>query len=371
LAVLEKEDRVAFHQTGRNSGVIHSGLYYKPGSLKARLSTEGSGEMVDFCRDNQVQHEITGKVVVATRENEIPLLTVLYERGVANGVKGLEMIGVERLREIEPHASGLKALWVPGSGIVDYAGVCDALVARIQKLGGVLKTGTELLRAERDSGSWTLHTSRGVIFSDFIVNCGGLQSDRITRRSGFEPPARIIPFRGEYFQLTNEARSLVRNLIYPVPNPLFPFLGPHFTRMIKGGVEAGPNAVLALKREGYRKFDFSFVDTFEILSFPGFWKLALKYGREGLKEVYRSAFKSAFIKELQRLVPAVRNEHLVRGESGIRAQALDLSGSLLDDFKFLEVEGGLHVLNAPSPAATASLSIGRVIAEKVVFPLKF
>jgi L-2-hydroxyglutarate oxidase len=223
------------------------------------------------------------------------------------------------------------------------------------------------MKADRNSGSWTLRTDQGSIFSDYLVNCGGLQSDRITRRSGSKPPARIIPFRGEYYQLTNEARSLVRNLIYPVPNPLFPFLGPHFTRMIQGGIEAGPNAVLALKREGYEKFSFNFVDAFEILSFPGFWKLASRYGREGLKEIYRSIFKGALVKELQRLVPGIQADHLVRGESGIRAQALDLSGSLLDDFKFLEVEGGLHVLNAPSPAATASLSIGRMIAEKVLF----
>ncbi|SRR5665213_21196 len=368
LGILEKEKKIALHQTGHNSGVLHSGLYYKPGSLKARLSVEGRQEMVDFCVDNRIRHEICGKVVVATRENEISLLTELYEKGKANGVKGLEIIGWEKLKEIEPHASGLKALWVPESGIVDYVEVCDALAKKIQKLGGILKTKTELIRAERNSGLWNIQTNSGQIFSEFLVNCGGLQSDRVTRRSGFKPPVRIIPFRGEYYQLAPEAQAFIQNLVYPVPNPLFPFLGAHFTRMIKGGVEAGPNAVLALKREGYQKFSFSFMDTLEIFNFPGFWKLTLKYRQEGLKEIYHSVFKSALVKELQRLVPEIQANHLIQGESGVRAQALDFSGRLLDDFKFLEVERGLHVLNAPSPAATASLSIGRMIADKVIFP---
>jgi L-2-hydroxyglutarate oxidase len=365
LAVLEKESTVAFHQTGRNSGVIHSGIYYKPGSQKARLCVEGNREMVEFCRENGVAHAITGKVVVATEAGEIPALEELLRRGTANGVAGVEMIGPDQLKEWEPHAKGIRALRVPGTGIVDYGSVCEKLTLLIQKRGGTLKTRTEFLGAKREGGLWKVRTSDGEISAGFLVNCGGLQSDRVTRRSGFKPPAKIIPFRGEYYQLSEEARPLVRNLIYPVPNPLFPFLGVHFTRMVGGGVEAGPNAVLAFKREGYHKFSFNFFDALETLAYPGFWKLALRYGGEGLKEIHRSLFKSAFVKALQKLVPEIEARHLVAGESGIRAQALDFSGALLDDFKFLQTDNALHVLNAPSPAATASLPIGREIALKV------
>jgi len=365
LLLIEKESRLALHQTGRNSGVIHSGLYYKPGSLKARLCVEGGREMIEFCRATQVPHEIVGKVVVATRGNELPALEELLIRGKANGVPGLEIIGPERLHEIEPHASGLKALYVPGSGIVDYRTACVKLSEQIEKCGGQVQTGAEFYRATRDGHRWKLLTQIGEITAGFLVNCGGLQSDRITLQSGFQPPTKIIPFRGEYYDLTPEARPLVKNLIYPVPNPLFPFLGVHFTRGIKGEVEAGPNAVLALKREGYHKLSFNLRDAFETLTYPGFWKMAFTFGGEGMKEIYRSLFKRAFVQELQRLVPEIQSRHLVPGQTGVRAQALDFSGLLVDDFKFLETEGALHVLNTPSPAATASLPIGREIAEKI------
>lgn len=366
FALLEKEKSLASHQTGRNSGVIHSGIYYKPGTLKARLCVEGGREMVEFCRENGVAHEITGKVVVATRESEIPQLEELHRRGTANGVPGLELIGPGRLKEIEPHASGIMALRVPGSGIVDYGSVCQKLAGQIQKMGGELKTQTEFLKAKRRGGRWKIETSQEELSAKFLVNCGGLQSDRVTWRSGFKPPSRIIPFRGEYYRLIPEAEPLVKSLIYPVPNPLFPFLGVHFTQMVRGGVEAGPNAVLAFKREGYHKLSFNLWDSLETLAYPGFWKLAFRYGGEGLKEIYRSVFKSAFVKALQRLVPEIQSRHLLTGNAGVRAQALDFSGALVDDFKFVEAEGVLHVLNAPSPAATASLPIGREIAQKVV-----
>jgi L-2-hydroxyglutarate oxidase len=365
LVVLEKEKVIAAHQTGRNSGVLHSGIYYKPGSLKARLCVEGSQEMLAFCRENGVAHEITSKVVVATEEKEVPALEELLRRGTANGVAGLEMVGPERLKELEPHAVGLKALWVPASGIVDYIGVCEKMRAAIEKMGGVLRTATEFKGAQRENGKWAVRTSQGDLQAAYLVNCGGLQSDRVTRKSGAVPPAKIVPFRGEYYQLKSEAWPLVRNLIYPVPNPLFPFLGVHFTRMIAGGVEAGPNAVLALKREGYGKFSFSLWDSLETFLYPGFWKLAWRYGGEGMKEIHRSLSKGAFVRALQKLVPEIEGRHLETGESGIRAQALDLTGALVDDFRFLEAEGALHVLNAPSPAATASLPIGREIAAKV------
>lgn len=365
LLLLEKESELAFHQTGRNSGVIHSGIYYKPGSLKARLCVEGGREMLKFCEENQVPHEVVGKVILATRECEFPALEELLRRGKANGVPGLEIIGRDRLKEIEPHASGLKALHVPGTGIVDYRMVCTRLAEQIQKVGGLLKTHTEFHKATKDGIRWKVQTQSGEISTKFLVNCGGLQSDRLTRQSGFNPPTKIVPFRGEYYNLTPEAEPLVRNLIYPVPNPLFPFLGVHFTREVRGGVEAGPNAVLALKREGYHKFSFNLRDAFETLAYPGFWKLAFNFGGEGMKEIYRSVFKSAFVQELQRLVPEIQSEHLIPGPSGVRAQALDFSGSLVDDFKFLETEDALHVLNTPSPAATASLPIGREIARKI------
>jgi (S)-2-hydroxyglutarate dehydrogenase len=365
LLLLEKEPKVAAHQTGRNSGVIHSGLYYKPGSLKARLCVEGGRELLQFCRERGVETRTTGKVVVATREEEIPRLTELYNRGVANGAQGLQVIGPEQLKEREPHASGVKALWVPGTGIVDYGKVSEALGAQIREEGGVIQTGTRLFSASLKDNRWVLQTTQGEFVTEFLVNCGGLYCDRIARMCGLKPRVKIVPFRGEYYQLTPEAEPLVKTLIYPVPNPLFPFLGVHFTTLIQGGAEAGPNAVLALKREGYRKFDFNVRDVWDTFTFPGFWKMAIRYGGEGFKEIYRSLSKRAFVRELQRLVPEIESRHLVAGGSGVRAQALDVSGSLIDDFHFLEGEKALHVLNAPSPAATASLPIGRMIADKI------
>jgi (S)-2-hydroxyglutarate dehydrogenase len=366
LLLIEKETSLAAHQTGHNSGVIHSGIYYKPGSLKARLCVEGGREMVEFCRDHRVPHRITGKVVVAVDQQEIPQLEELRRRGLENGVTGVKMLVSEELREIEPQAAGLKALQVPGTGIVDYSAVCQVMAEQIQAAGGVIKKKILFEEAKRIQNGWVVLTDQGDFEAGFLINCGGLQSDRIARDSGFVPPVKIVPFRGEYYKLVPEAESFVRGLIYPVPNPLFPFLGVHFTQMIGGGVEAGPNAILALKREGYRKSDFNFWDTLEILTYPGFRKMAFRYSGEGLQEFYRSFFKSAFVKALQRLVPGIQAHQLIPGGSGVRAQALDLSGSLVDDFKFLEAERVLHVLNAPSPAATSSLPIGRMIAEKVL-----
>ncbi len=365
LLLIEKEDSLAYHQTGHNSGVIHSGLYYKPGSFKARLSVEGAREMKEFCQTHQVACRITGKVVVATGPQEIPLLEQLHQRGLANGVAGLELIGPDHLKELEPHAKGVKALKVPGTGIVDYKEVCLKMAELIQKSGGTLQTNTRLFSATRQDNLWILKTNQGDFKAKYLVNCGGLHSDRVARTCGLSPKVKIIPFRGEYYSLKPEAESLVKNLIYPVPNPLFPFLGVHFTNMIHGGVEAGPNAVLAYKREGYGKFSFNLRDALETLTYPGFWIMAFKYGGDGLHEIYRSLFKSAFVKALQKLVPDIEGKDLVTGGSGVRAQALDTGGALLDDFKFLEAENVLHVLNAPSPAATASLPIGREIAQKV------
>jgi len=365
LLLIEKEPSLAAHQTGHNSGVIHSGIYYKPGSLKARLCVEGGREMIEFCRDHRVPYRVTGKVIVAVDQQEIPQLEELQRRGLENGVDGMKMLGPEELKEVEPYAAGIKALRVSGTGIVDYSVVCNLMAGQIQAAGGVIKKKTTFKEAKKIPSGWVVLTNQGDFEAEFLVNCGGLQSDHIARDSGFVPPVKIIPFRGEYYQLVPEAESLVRGLIYPVPNPLFPFLGVHFTQMIGGGVEAGPNAVLALKREGYRKFDFNFWDTLEILTYPGFRKMAFRYSGEGLQEFYRSLFKSAFVKALQRLVPGIQAHQLIPGGSGVRAQALDFSGSLVYDFKFLEAERVLHVLNAPSPAATSSLPIGRMIAEKV------
>ncbi len=366
LTLLEKEKTVAAHQTGHNSGVIHSGLYYRPGSFKAKLCVSGAREMVDFCRENGIAHEITGKVVVATEESELPRLEELYRRGTANGIPGIEKIGPERLKEIEPRAAGIAALWVPGTGIVDYKAVSEKMADIVRRAGGEILLNAPLSSAQRMDGRWYLHVADRVLETDFIINCGGLHSDRVAKSCGADPGVKIVPFRGEYYTLTSEAKFYVRGLIYPVPDPAFPFLGVHFTRMIGGGVEAGPNAVLAFRREGYRKTDFRFGDLWETMTYPGFWKLAAKYPNVGFGEFYRSLSKKVFVRSLQKLVPAVGEMDLEPGGSGVRAQALNPAGQLLDDFCFKEEPGALHVLNAPSPAATASLPIGRAIADKVV-----
>lgn len=362
--VLEKEAEIAQHQTGHNSGVIHSGLYYKPGSLKARFTVEAARRMVEFCREHGVAHEVCGKVVVATAEAEFPRLEELHRRGVANGVPGVEMIGPERLREIEPHAAGLQALRVPSTGIIDFPGVARTYARLLADAGGEVRTAAGVRAIRRDGNAWILESDGGSVRAEYLINCAGLHCDRIARMAGLAPQARIVPFRGEYYELVPARRSLVKALIYPVPDPAFPFLGVHFTRMIRGGVEAGPNAVLSLKREGYRKTDFDARDALETLGFSGFRKLARRYWRTGFGEVVRSFNKGAFVRALQRLLPELRESDLEPGGSGVRAQAMLPDGTLVDDFLVEEGERSIHVLNAPSPAATASLLIGESVADR-------
>ncbi len=366
IAVIEKEGRLAAHQTGRNSGVIHSGLYYKPGSLKASLCEEGRKALFAFCEANEIPAESCGKVVVATREEQLPRLDELLERGRANGLRGLRRISREELREKEPHAAGLAALHVPETGIVDYARVTDAMARGLAARGGVVRLGARLLAVRTDGDRWRLSTAAGEVSCRFLVGCAGLECDRVARLCGVEPGVRIVPFRGEYYELREDRRSLVRNLIYPVPDPRFPFLGVHFTRRIGGGIEAGPNAVLAFRREGYTKTSFSLRDTASTFSWPGFWKLAGTYLATGLGEFWRSWNKAAFVRALRELVPEIGADDLVPGGAGVRAQALSADGRLVDDFHIVEAPRQIHVLNAPSPAATASLAIGRVIAERAI-----
>ena len=363
LLSLEKEHRVGRHQSGHNSGVIHSGVYYKPGSLKAKLCVTGAAAMVEFCREHAIPHQVCGKVIVATHEEEFPRLEELRRRGDANGLTGLQSIGPEELREIEPNASGLRALVVPATGITDYAAVCDKYAEIITARGETILTSTEVTGIKRYGDEITVETSRGAFSGKSLINCAGLFSDRISRMAGDDPQVMIVPFRGEYYDLIPERSSLVRSLIYPVPDPRFPFLGVHFTRRISGSVDAGPNAVLAFRREGYKRTDFNLRDLGSSLIFPGFWRMAAKNWRSGLDEFHRSFSKPAFVRALQRLVPEVGAEDLVPGGSGVRAQALTREGALVDDFQFVPSGRMLHVLNVPSPAATASLLIGRTIVS--------
>jgi len=366
VAVLEAEDRLAAHQSGHNSGVIHSGLYYKPGSLKAKLCVEGARALVRFCEEEGIAHERCGKIVVATREDELPRLDELERRGLANGLTGLQRLNKEEIREREPHAAGIAALWVPQTGIVDYPAVALAYGRRIEARGGTVWTGARLLGVQRNGSGLVAETTRGAVASKLLVNCAGLQSDRVARLCGAAVDVRIIPFRGEYYEVVPERQDLVRGLIYPVPDPRFPFLGVHLTRMVKGGVEAGPNAVIALKREGYRWADVGLRDVAATATWPGLWRLAARYWRIAGFEVWRSLVKSAFVRDLQRLVPEIRNEDLHRAGAGVRAQAMERNGALVDDFRIVHSENAIHVLNAPSPAATASLAIGRTIAAMAV-----
>ena len=363
LAVLEKEARVGAHQSGHNSGVIHSGVYYKPGSIKARTCVPGAAAMVDFCREHGVKYEICGKVIVATLAEELPRLRDLLERGRANGVEGLRMLSPEELRDIEPHATGLAALHVPTTGVTDYAKVCEKYAELIAAQGGTVRTSTKVVGLRADENETILESSGGAISAGVVINCAGLFSDRISRMAGERPEVQIVPFRGEYYDLVPERAGLVRALIYPVPDPRFPFLGVHFTRRIHGGVDAGPNAIFAFKREGYRARDFSLRDTAESLMFPGFWRVAAKHWRMGKDEARRSVNKASFVEGLQRLVPEVRAEDLVPGGSGVRAQAIHRSGALVDDFQFSQSKRMLHLYNVPSPAATASIAIGRTVVE--------
>ena len=365
LVILEKEDEIATHQTGHNSGVIHAGIYYRPGSLKARLCVEGRQRLRAFCDEHGVEYELCGKVIVATDEREAAVLEELYRRGVANGVEGLRKIGPEELREIEPHAAGVAALHSPQTGIIDFRRVAGVLAARLRDAGAELWTGAALEAIQVQGARLGLVTRRGDLEARFLINCAGLYADRVARLAGAEPGLAIIPFRGEYYWIVPERRDLVRGLIYPVPDPRFPFLGVHFTRTIHGGVEAGPNAVLAFAREGYTRQTVRWDELRETLAFPGFWALARRYWRVGLYEFYRSLCKSAFVRSLQRLVPEIRAEDLEEGGAGVRAQAVSRDGRLLDDFCIVDSEHAIHVLNAPSPAATSSLAIGHYIVDQV------
>jgi L-2-hydroxyglutarate oxidase len=363
LLLLEKEDRVGRHQSGHNSGVIHSGIYYKPGSLKAKLCVAGAAAMVEFCREHGIPHSTCGKVIVATSHEELQPLEELRRRGEANSVPGVRLVGPAELRDLEPNATGLAALVVPSTSITDYAAVCGKYAELITQRGGTIRTSAELIGIKRGTNEIVAQTRLGSFSTTYFINCAGLFSDRISRMAGDEPEVMIAPFRGEYYDLIPERSWLVRALIYPVPDPRFPFLGVHFTRRISGRVDAGPNAVLAFRREGYRRTDFSLKDLASSVTFPGFRRMAAKHWRSGLEEVYRSFSKAAFVQALQRLVPEVREEDLVPGGSGVRAQALKRDGTLVDDFQFVQSGKMLHVLNVPSPAATASLLIGRAIVD--------
>jgi L-2-hydroxyglutarate oxidase LhgO len=362
LLVLEKEAGAGRHQTGHNSGVLHCGLYYKPGSTKARLAVQGIRKMVAFCDQHSVPYELCGKVVVATEEEEIPRLHALLERGAANGLEGLQLLSPEQIREFEPHAAGLAGLRVPQEGIVDYPAVADAMVREVRVRGGEIRFSSGVT-ALQDRGGWKISTTGGDFEADFVINCAGLHCDRVSRKAGNRDSTTIVPFRGEYYKLKPERQHLVRNLIYPVPDPKFPFLGVHFTRLIHGGVEAGPNAVLAFAREGYRNTDVSLRDMIETLTYRGFWRFLLRYPSMCWDEFKRSCSKDLFCRSLQRLVPELQIDDLTAGGAGVRAQALSPTGELVQDFYFVRQTRALHVLNAPSPAATASLAIADEIID--------
>jgi (S)-2-hydroxyglutarate dehydrogenase len=366
ITVLEKEAEVGRHQSSHNSGVLHCGLYYKPGSLKATLAVTGIRQMVAFCQEHGIAHEVCGKLVVAAANEEIPRLNDLYERGLQNGLSGLRKLGPTEMREIEPHAGGVAAIHVPEEGIADYPAVCKTYVKCLAAAGGKVVTQAAVTGLRRMGAQWIAKTTAGDFETDYIVNCAGLQCDRVCALAGEKPGLEIVPFRGEYYKLKPERQHLVRNLIYPVPDPRFPFLGVHFTRLIQGGVEAGPNAVLAFAREGYKKTDFSARDLVGTLAYPGFWHFFEKYPRMCWNELRRSFSKELFCRSLQTLVPEIQPDDLGPGGAGVRAQAIGMDGEMVQDFRFVAGDRALHVLNAPSPGATASLAIGDEIADRVV-----
>jgi L-2-hydroxyglutarate oxidase len=366
ILLLEKESRLAAHQTGNNSGVLHSGLYYKARSEKAKLSVAGLQQMTAFCREHGVAHEICGKIVVATSADELPRLENLWQRGNENGLVGLQKLNPAQIKEIEPHAAGLAAIHVPQEGIVDYPGVCEKLGKLIRGRGGEIRLNVCVEKISSGGVGKIVETSAGNFRAKFVVACGGLHADRLVKAAGQKPTAKIIPFRGEYFQIKKERQHLVRNLIYPVPDPKFPFLGVHFTRLVQGGIEAGPNAVLAFAREGYKWSDINLRDLAESLCFPGLWKFLAKYPSLCGYEIRRSLSKAEFTRSLQKLVPEIREDDLETGGAGVRAQAMTAEGKLIEDFHFEEAPGILHIINAPSPAATASLAIGSKIVERVL-----
>ena len=361
--MFEKEPRVGQHQSGHNSGVLHAGLYYRPGSLKAKLAVSGIRQMRAFCREYGIAHEICGKLVVATSEEEIPRLRELLSRGTANGLADLRWVGPDEMREIEPHVAGVAGVRVPEEGIADYPAVCETLKAQIEHNGGSVLTDAPVRDLQRDGKGWRITAGDHEQSADFVFNCAGLHCDRILALAGEERTTRIVPFRGEYFMLDKEGAKLVRHLIYPVPDPRFPFLGVHFTRMIRGGVEAGPNAVLALAREGYRKTDIKLGDVADVFGYGGFWRFLARYPSMCTYELWRSINRSEFCRSLQRLVPEVEERHLRPGGAGIRAQALAPDGTPLQDFEFVSRENALHLINAPSPGATASLAIADYLLE--------
>jgi L-2-hydroxyglutarate oxidase LhgO len=363
VVVLEKEARVAEHQTGHNSGVIHAGIYYAPGSQKANFCAQGGPLLRRFADERGIPYEMCGKLIVALTETEMPRLEELFRRGTANGAAGLEMIGPERLRKLEPHAAGIKAIFSPNTGIIAFRRVAEAYAEEFKKGGGELVLGARLLAVRRADGRLHLETTKGAVSAANLINCAGLHADAVARMMGVDIGVRIIPFRGEYFSIKPERAHLVRSLIYPVPDPRLPFLGVHFTKRITGEVEAGPNAVLAFAREGYHKTSFSPGDTAGMLGFPGFWRMSRTYWRTGFNEQYRSWMKGVFLRSLQTLVPDIRMEDLGEPGSGVRAQAVDRKGKLLQDFSIAETQNAIHVLNAPSPGATSSLTISRYIVD--------
>jgi len=365
LLVLEKELEIATHQSGSNSGVIHSGIYYKPGSLKATMARDGNRSMIEFCRHHDIPHQVSGKLIVATNKDELPQLELLLERGRANGLK-VERLRPEEVSEIEPAVRSAGGIRVASTAIVNYRAVCQVYSRQIRAMGGVIRTGVRMTGCRTRNSCNELETSDGIIETRFVINCAGLHSDRVARLAGAKPDAKIIPFRGEYYELKPERRHLVNSLIYPVPNPAFPFLGVHFTRMIDGTVHAGPNAVLAFKREGYSLTDINVHDLAETLTFGGFWKLARRHFDEGFNEMRRSVLKSAFVKSLQELIPDIRSDDLIPCRAGVRAQAVTNSGQLVEDFMIIRKESFIHVCNAPSPAATASIEIGNYVAEQAM-----
>ncbi|MFY0605309.1 MAG: L-2-hydroxyglutarate oxidase [Cyclobacteriaceae bacterium] len=362
VTLLEKEDRLAMHQTGHNSGVIHSGLYYKPGSLKAKNCVDGYNRLLKFCDEEEVPYELCGKIVVATNESQLPALNTLHERGIANGLDGIKKLVRDELKEHEPYVNGVQGLFVPQTGIIDYKLVAQKYAEKFMHFGGTIQTGNQVIDIKEKAGLIEVVTPSQTLATRLVINCSGLFSDKVALLTGMPVDYKIIPFRGEYFKIKKEKEYLVRNLIYPVPDPNFPFLGVHFTRMVNGGVEAGPNAVLAYKREGYSKSDVNIKEFAESLGWKGFRKVAAKYWRTGLGEFYRSYSKAAFTKALQELLPDIQSTDLEPGGSGVRAQACDREGGLIDDFLILENEKIINVGNAPSPAATSSLSIGEHVS---------
>jgi len=370
IAIIETEKEPALHQTGNNSGVIHSGLYYKPGSLKAKNCIDGRNKLYQFCKENDLNYDQCGKLVVATNRKEIAALNELERRGKANGLTGVKRLTKNEIKEYEPNVKGIDGLYVPETGIVDYKQVTDKYAENIISKGGVLFTNNEFQSLVNKKNELIVSTNHKEITTKILINCGGLYSDRVASICGVDPEIKIIPFRGEYYELKKDKRALVKNLIYPVPDPQFPFLGVHFTRMINGGVEAGPNAVLALKRVGYSLKDISIRDVSEMFTYNGFWKMAAKHYKMELYELYRSFSKKAFVKALNKLIPSITEDDIFRSGAGVRAQALDKNGNLIDDFFIKETKRMIHVLNAPSPAATASLSIGDYISDKAIAKLE-